>query len=437
MSNDTLLNWASNPTGRKMMSALGLPTPQPLDRLDQPWSAKPLADCSVAFSGGEALRDMLIGMGADLADEDTDTIQSLIFDARQVDDTNALRSLYDFFKPRVRSLQKCGRLVVIGSPLEGARSASSAAARQALVGFVKSISKELGRKGITANLITVHPGVEGGIEGPLRFFLSPRSAFITGQTLTVSDNGDKPVWTQPLSGKTAIVTGSARGIGEATARRLAAEGAKVICLDIPAEEDALTTLADEIGGFALPLDITDDAAASKIAKTAEGALDILVHNAGITRDKTLGKMDEALWDLTLEVNLGSVIRVTESLIVGGIIPRRGRVVLVSSIAGIAGNTGQTNYAASKAGVVGLTRHMGAQLAAKGIAVNAVAPGFIETRLTQAIPFSIREVGRRLSNLNQGGLPLDVAEAITFLSSPGAGGLHGNVLRVCGGNLLGA
>jgi 3-oxoacyl-[acyl-carrier protein] reductase len=148
-------------------------------------------------------------------------------------------------------------------------------------------------------------------------------------------------------------------------------------------------------------------------------------------------MDESLWDLTLEVNLGSVVRVTESLLTAGVIADNGRIVLVSSIAGIAGNTGQTNYAASKAGVIGLTQSLGAKLAGDGIAVNAVAPGFIETRLTDAIPFGIREVGRRLSNLNQGGLPVDVAEAITFLSSPGAGGLHGNVLRVCGGNLLGA
>ena len=113
------------------------------------------------------------------------------------------------------------------------------------------------------------------------------------------------------------------------------------------------------------------------------------------------------------------------------------MVLVSSIAGIAGNTGQTNYAASKAGIIGLTRRLAEQLQGRGIAVNAVAPGFIETRLTDAIPFGIREVGRRLSNLNQGGLPVDVAETITFLSSPSASGLHGNVLRVCGGNLLGA
>jgi 3-oxoacyl-[acyl-carrier protein] reductase len=267
--------------------------------------------------------------------------------------------------------------------------------------------------------------------------LGLRSAFVTGQTIHVDAAGEAGVWSQPLAGKTALVTGCARGIGQATARRLAAEGAKLICLDIPPDAEALELLAEELGGVALPLDITDPAAAEKIAEAASGTLDVLVHNAGITRDKTLGKMDEQLWDMTLEVNLGSVIRTTQALVEGGTIPSGGRVVLVSSIAGLAGNAGQTNYAASKAGVAGLTRSMGPVLKEKGIAINAVAPGFIETRMTHAIPFGIREVGRRLSNLNQGGLPTDVADTITFLSSPGAGGLHGNVLRVCGGNLLGA
>ena len=240
-----------------------------------------------------------------------------------------------------------------------------------------------------------------------------------------------------LKNKDAIVCGSTQGIGEATARRLAAEGARVICLDIPPEAESLEQLAAELKGTALPLDITDSAAVGRIQEAAGGALHGVVHNAGITRDKTLGKMDEGLWDMTVEVNLASVLRVTEGLVSSGAIPDGGTVVLVSSIAGIAGNTGQTNYAASKAGIIGLTQRLAVELKGRGIAVNAVAPGFIETRLTDAIPFGIREVGRRLSNLNQGGLPVDVAEAITFLSSPSASGLHGNVLRVCGGNLLGA
>ena len=313
----------------------------------------------------------------------------------------------------------------------------SSAAQQGLVGFTKSVAKELGRKGSTANLITIASGAEDGLAGPLRFLLGRRSAFVSGQTLHVGSGGVAGVWTEPLAGKTALVTGCARGIGNATARRLAAEGAQIICLDIPSDAEALEQLAEELGGIALPLDITDPEAAKQIAAAASGNLDVLVHNAGITRDKTLGKMDEGLWDMTLEVNLGSVVRVTEALVSDGTIGEGGRIVLVSSIAGLAGNTGQTNYAASKAGVAGLARSLGAELKDKGIATNAVAPGFIETRMTRAIPFGIREVGRRLSNLNQGGLPTDVADAITFLSSPGAGGLHGNVLRVCGGNLLGA
>jgi 3-oxoacyl-[acyl-carrier protein] reductase len=363
-------------------------------------------------------------------------VSGLVFDGTQLESVEDLRGLYDFFHPTIRSIEKCGRLVVIGRSASAEGTVSESAARAALVGFVKSVSKELGRKGSTANLLTVDAGAEDGLEGPLRFLLDHRSAYVTGQVMHVGSAPGGGVWSKPLAGKVALVTGCARGIGEATARRMASEGAQVVCLDIPNEAETLAELAAGIGGIALPLDITDPAAAEKIADAAP-SLDVVVHNAGITRDKTLGRMDESLWDLTLEVNLGSVVRVTESLLAAGVIAKNGRIVLVSSIAGIAGNTGQTNYAASKAGVIGLTQSLGARLAGSGIAVNAVAPGFIETRLTDAIPFGIREVGRRLSNLNQGGLPVDVAEAITFLSSPGAGGLHGNVLRVCGGNLLGA
>jgi len=438
---DTILNWATNPTTRKMMSVVGLPTPQPLKRADGPWSNTSLEGTRWAIGGGD-LGDRISGivssMGGSPVDDpsEDEKVRGLVFDATHLGSVEDLRALYDFFHSTIRCIEKCGRLVVIGRSAAAAGTVSESAARAALVGFVKSVSKEVGRKGSTANLLTVEEGAEDGLEGPLRFLIEHRSAYVTGQVLHVSSTSVDGVWASPLEGKVALVTGCARGIGEATARRMAEEGARVVCLDIPSEADTLEGLADELGGIALPLDITDPAAAERIADVAP-RLDVLVHNAGITRDKTLGRMDESLWDLTLEVNLGSVVRVTESLLTAGVIADNGRIVLVSSIAGIAGNTGQTNYAASKAGVIGLTQSLGAKLAGDGIAVNAVAPGFIETRLTDAIPFGIREVGRRLSNLNQGGLPVDVAEAITFLSSPGAGGLHGNVLRVCGGNLLGA
>jgi len=437
MSTDTLLAWASKPASRRMMSMVGLPTPQPLKRGEGPWVAQPLSGQRVVLGGSDSMREVIAGLGAEVVTDTEEEPSALVYDARGVATAEGLKGLYDFFHPRIRGMGRCGRVVVIGHPAMVAESARAASASEALLGFVKSISKEIGRKGSTANLLTVVPGAESGLAGPLRFLLSPRSAFVTGQALSTTSGPEPCPSVQPLVGKTALVTGAARGIGRATARRLAEEGARVIVLDIPPESEALDELAADLDGVALALDITDTGAASDIATAAGGCLDILVHNAGVTRDKTLAKMDEERWDLTIDVNLASVIAVTETLLSDGTIPEGGRIVLVSSIAGIAGNAGQTNYAASKSGIVGLTRHLGCALADRDIAVNAVAPGFIETRLTHAIPFTIREVGRRFSNLNQGGLPVDVAEAITFLSSPGAGGLHGNVLRVCGGNLLGA
>jgi 3-oxoacyl-[acyl-carrier protein] reductase len=184
-----------------------------------------------------------------------------------------------------------------------------------------------------------------------------------------------------------------------------------------------------------------DAATPQLVAThlleAHGGVDIVVHNAGVTRDRTLGRMDEAAWDQALTINLAAVAATTEALLRRKVLRDGGRVVCLSSIAGIAGNVGQTNYAASKAGIIGLVRHLGASLAGRGIAVNAVAPGFIETRMTAAVPLFIREAGRRLSSLGQGGLPVDVAEVITFLSSPGAAALSGSVIRVCGGGFIGA
>jgi 3-oxoacyl-[acyl-carrier protein] reductase len=136
------------------------------------------------------------------------------------------------------------------------------------------------------------------------------------------------------------------------------------------------------------------------------------------------------------VNLTSVHRITERLL-GGLLRDEGRIICLSSVAGIGGNMGQTNYSASKAGVIGLVRYFARLLANRGITANAIAPGFIETRLTAAIPVAIREVGRRLNNLGQGGQPIDVANAIDFLASPGAQGITGQVLRVCGGAMIGA
>ncbi|MEM6995202.1 MAG: 3-oxoacyl-ACP reductase, partial [Myxococcota bacterium] len=368
----------------------------------------------------------------------------LVFDATAARTPEDLRAVYEFFHPLMRRIASSGRAVVIGTaPSALADDPVASATQAALEGFTRSLAKEIGKRGSTAQVIYVEPGAEARIEGPLRFFLSHRSAFVSGQPVWVSaqaKDGDPDPWEASLEGKVALVTGAARGIGEATAEILANEGAKVVCLDRPQDDQLCSQVARRIGGSVLLADVSDPEAPDKIAAILaeeHGGVDIVVHNAGITRDKTLAKMKPELWDLTLNINLAAIQRITGKLVDDGVLHDHGRLVLLSSVAGIAGNMGQTNYAASKSGVMGYVRALAPTVAERGITVNAIAPGFIETRLTAAIPVMIREAGRRLSNLGQGGLPRDVGEAITFLSTPGAVGVTGNVLRVCGGALIGA
>ncbi|MCB9794303.1 MAG: 3-oxoacyl-ACP reductase [Alphaproteobacteria bacterium] len=474
---DFLVDLSGKPTARRLMSGLGVPVPQRLRRLEGPWPERPLAEREVVVGGHGALQAELApalgeagaqtvwagegepdapwsqaaeAWGRPLITEELDRPRektrphALVLDATELASVEDLGLLRRFLGPRVRDLARCGRVVVLGRTPESCEALGAAAAQSALDGFTRSLSKELGRKGSTANLLRVEPGAERRVAGPLRWLLSDASAFVTGQTLTLRrwTPRSEPVWTRPLDGKLAVVTGAARGIGKATARRLAQEGAHVLLLDRPADIEVLQAAAAEVGGEALPVDITDESAARIIAERAapRGGLDVLVHNAGVTRDRTLGKMTPEQWDLVMAVNLQAIQRVTEALLdptlEGGLVDGA-RLVLLSSVVGLSGNFGQTNYAASKAGVLGLVRHLAKPLAPRGVRIHAVAPGFIETRMTAAIPFATREGARRLSALSQGGLPIDIAEAVVFLASPGASGLTGDVLRVCGGQMLGA
>src|SRR5581483_3421611 len=140
-----------------------------------------------------------------------------------------------------------------------------------------------------------------------------------------------------------------------------------------------------------------------------GGVDIVIHNAGVTRDKTLGRMDEDQWNMVIDINLRAPQRIDRELFAREVIRENGRIVLVSSISGIAGNAGQTNYATSKAGIIGMVQAYGPGVWKRGVTLNAVAPGFIETQMTAAMPLATREVGRRMNSLSQGGLPRDVAE----------------------------
>jgi 3-oxoacyl-[acyl-carrier protein] reductase len=471
---DILLQIGKNPGARRIVRSLGLPIPlpEPLRRDDGPWRAQPLSDKRVVVGAtpGAALlpviAECLAPAGAEpylapMLEPQKDVFRApgeafgrparpldalaektkadaLVLDATGIDTIDGLRALYDFFHPLVATLARSGRVLVLGRP-SGA-TAESAAAQAALEGFVRSVAKEIGRTGATANLLLVAPGAEDRVGPVLRFLLSARSAFVTAQPLLVDARAralPEPPLVRPLEKKIALVTGAARGIGEATARLLAQEGAHLVLLDRPADDGPLSQLAREIGGTTLLADVTAEGAPERIAEAlaAKGGVDVIVHNAGITRDKTLARMQPEQWSSVLDVNLRAVSRITRAL--EPLLRDDGRIVCLSSIAGLAGNVGQSAYATSKAGIVGWVRAEAEQLARRGLPVNAVAPGFIETRLTAAIPVAIREVGRRLSALGQGGLPEDVAQAIVFLASPGAQGITGRTLRVCGGGFIGA
>ncbi|HJL18369.1 MAG TPA: 3-oxoacyl-ACP reductase [Sandaracinaceae bacterium LLY-WYZ-13_1] len=480
---DFLLELGKNPNARKMIKQLGLPVPMPQDlaRAGGPWEERPLAEQQAVVGVGPnaALQGYvaetlaragadpwLVGEGHDgalwkapgeaygrpakpLASPVPDRFlaNALVFDGSGLESPADLKRVYEFFHPLVGRLARCGRAVVLARPHRAAESPAAAATQRALEGFVRSLAKEIGRRGATAHVVYVDEGAEGRVPALLRYLLSERSAFVSGQpfhvTMEAAKGGgtDEEVpYTRPLEKKVALVTGAARGIGAATARLLAAEGAHVVCLDRPQDDGPLSQVAREIDGAVLLQDVSAPDAPERIAnelREKHGGVDVVVHNAGVTRDKTLAKMSEERWGQTIDINLAAVIRIDEALTDGRVLHDGGRIVCLSSVAGIAGNMGQTNYAASKAGIIGYVEALAPTLAGRGITVNAVAPGFIETRLTNAIPVMIREVGRRLSNLGQGGLPRDIGDLVVFLASPGSQGLTGRIVRACGGAFIGA
>jgi 3-oxoacyl-[acyl-carrier protein] reductase len=459
---------ANSAVGRLIVKNVGLPTPVELERYEpgQPVVSGPVL--LGAAAGGRlapAVASALGSVGAETyttpggevraaaADADLSAaifnpeapgeqdFKALVFDASGIESSEQLQELRAFFSPAIRRVRSCGRVIVLGTLPEATSGTREATAQRALEGFVRSAGKEV-RGGSTAQLVYVTPDAEQQVESSLRFFLSPKSAYVSGQVVRIGPSDLRPEidWEQPLDRKVALVTGAARGIGAAIASTLARDGAHVIGLDVPALADELSAATADIGGSSLALDITGSGAPAAIADHLEQehqGVDVFVHNAGVTRDKTLGRMTEDLWNTVLAVNLSSEERINDELLGRGAIRENGRIVCVSSISGIAGNSGQTNYATSKAGVIGMVQAMAPRLAEQKLTINAVAPGFIETKMTAAMPLALREAGRRMNSLSQGGLPIDVAETIAWLASPASAGLNGNVIRVCGQALLGA
>lgn len=443
---DHYQSFTANPLGKLLVKNLGLPNPTALVR----WSpGAPVVDGTVVRGGSgrlsTALTLVLDDLGATSVPSaaEGEKYKALVFDATDITHSAGLVALERFFTPLMRSLRSNGRVLVLGTIPDSAASSEERVAQRALEGFSRSLGKEIGR-GSTANLLYVGPGAENALESTLTFFLSPKSAYVSGQVVRVGATGTTeaaPVAdpAAPLTGKAVIVTGAARGIGEQIARVLHRDGATVVGIDVPQAASDLLSLMRELDGDHLTLDITGKDAPQRIAQHVRnkfGQVHGVVHNAGITRDKLLANMTEDRWNSVIGVNLTAPERITRELLDQDLIQNNGRIVGVSSIAGIAGNVGQTNYATSKAGVIGLVEALSEDLP-NGITINAVAPGFIITAMTAAVPFATREIGQRMNAMSQGGLPIDVAEAIAWYVAPGSTAVSGNVVRVCGQMMLGA
>lgn len=449
---------ANNPVGRFIAGNVGLPVPPTLDRHEP---GKPVLTGTAllgAAPGGRlaaAIARVLAGASASVATELRDDVRAaaadagldasvwnpdapadqrfkaLVLDATGIADSTQLRELHAFFHPTIRRLDGNGRIVVLGTQPALCDTPRAATAQRALEGLTRSLGKEA-RKGATSQLVYVAPGAEDQLDSTLRFLLSPRSAYVSGQVVQIGPSSQRPDvdWQRPLAGKVALVTGSSRGIGAAIASVLERDGATVVGLDVPGAGDNVD----------LAVDITADDAPGAIAghlARHHGGVDVVVHNAGVTRDKTLGRMPDDTWSTVIDINLSSEERINDALLGGNVLRENGRIVCVSSISGIAGNAGQTNYATSKAGVIGMVEALAPVVARRPATINAVAPGFIETQMTASMPIAIREAGRRMNSLSQGGLPVDVAEAVAWFASPASAGVNGNVVRVCGQSLLGA
>lgn len=438
---------------RSTIKSLSLPLPIPpiLSRTSKSYTPITLETKKVILSEfgfkNEIFLQALEKLGANTyaaTDEDASP-NVLIFNALSVESLKDIDEAFFFFKPLLKRVKRNGRLLILA---EGnADTSEKRAASRAMLGIAKTLAKESGKKGISANVLFLNDAKQvsdevlmNGIMGHFAFWLSEHSAFITGQSVNIElQKTEVPEsYEQSLNGKKALVTGASRGIGAAIAKKLAAEGALVYILDIPAQEVEAKRLMREIKGKVILADVTDEELPTQLhEKFGEKGLDILVHNAGITKDKTMANMPEDWWSKVLEINLRSIVNINKELMEKGTFSTGAQITHLSSISGLSGNYGQSNYVACKSALIEYCAAMAKQKKHLGFVFNAIAPGFIETEMTAKMPFFTREGARRLSAFQQGGIPEDVAEAAVYLSLPASKSINGQCLRVCGGNFMGA
>ena len=392
----------------KILALLGFPPPAVLNKTYGPWK-----------------------------DGTTTVENALIVDGRNVNNAESLKAVFDELQAGVKNIKANGKVLIYSVEPELLTDSHHSTFQRALEGISRSLAKELGGRGTSVNLVKLPPNVDLKNYATVQeFFTSGRCAFITGQAVAANEATKSG---SELSDKICVVTGGAGGIGSATVKRLAAEGATVIIADMPQMEERAKSLLSSKVSF-LGADLTDEAARKNLLETIKAQherIDVLVNNAGITRDKTLKNMPEHYWDQLIAINLTAVINLTEDALEMGLIPEGGRIISTSSISGIAGNFGQTNYTATKAALIGYSSSKSKELKAKGITINAIAPGYIETDMVKTMPLMTRIFAERLTSLAQAGKPEDIAEAMAFLAHPGVQSINGQVLRVCGGSFLGA
>jgi 3-oxoacyl-[acyl-carrier protein] reductase len=292
-----------------------------------------------------------------------------VFDATGIQNPNELKSIYYFFHNNIRKLASNGRILFIAKAEEDQKTIEGAVSSKGLEGFIRSIAKEIGKKGSTANIIYVREKAEERIEGVVRFILSELSAFVDNQVFRVSNLAKAPkeiAFYRSLDRKNILITGAARGIGEKTAELIAQEEANVILLDHPLAGEDLGKVAERLNGYPILDDLMDPESYARITdkiKEKFGKLDGVVHNAGITRDKTIANMKEEQWDQVLQVNLKAILGLNRSLL-DNVLDDFSHIVCLSSISGIAGNFGQTNYSLTKAALIGFVKHHSEQVRKK-------------------------------------------------------------------------